>query len=250
MFTLRNIDTASIKSCDDLKEEIRIQFSDDIRRNFDVGYVQGSNLISVRSSHDVCEVWNSKRKGYELTLWCDGLKEGTSCKSRKRKHNEVESDYSSDEEKHQKKRKKSKREEREEKVEESVTLLKEKHGKNFTAMQYRIWGEMIGGDLHSSLETPPNTSMFIRAGGNTPSRRKSDNSVAQALTIIADQFSPSVSQSKPTGGSATSPAKMIENRSKCYRQLKELHDLKSTGVLTEAEYEAEKKSVVQTLKNL
>ena len=105
-------------------------------------------------------------------------------------------------------------------------------------MQYRIWGEMIGGDLHSSLETPPNTSMFIRAGGGTPSRKKSDQSVTQALTLIANQVSSLVydaGQSRPgTRRSPTtvsgSPAKMIENRSKCYHQLKELQDLKSAGV--------------------
>ena len=97
--------------------------------------------------------------------------------------------------------------------------------------------------------------MFIRAGCGTPSRKKSDSGVAQALTLIADHISSPTDQSRPgtRRNSATvnvSPAKTIENRSKCYHQLKELHDLKSTGILTDAEYEAEKKTVVQTLKNL
>ena len=47
-----------------------------------------------------------------------------------------------------------------------------------------------------------------------------------------------------------SPAKLIENRSKCYRQLSELNSLKSSGVLTEEEYVTEKDAVMETLKNL
>lgn len=243
MFTLRNVDASSIKSRDDLKDEIRVQLSDEIKDDFDVGYIQGCNLISVRTSQDVAEIWN----GREVTLWCDGLKISKSSKSLKRKHNELDSDEYSDEETDKKAPKKSKKAKKEEKVEEIVTELKKKHGKDYSPMQYRIWGEMVGGDLHSSLEVPPNTSMFVRAGGETPNRKK-DRSVAQALSLIADKMTPNDSPQK-ANSSNSSPARMIENRSKCYRQLMELHDLKSAGVLTEAEYLEEKRSVVQTLKS-
>lgn len=99
MFTLRDVDASSILSRDDLKEEIRVQLRDDIKEDFDVGYIQGCNLISVRSSQDVAEIWNAR----EVTLWCDGLKISKSSKSLKRKCNELDS---SDEEidKAQKKR--------------------------------------------------------------------------------------------------------------------------------------------------
>ena len=48
VFTLRNVDPASITSRDDLKAEIRVQLCDDVKNDFDVGYVQGSNFISIR----------------------------------------------------------------------------------------------------------------------------------------------------------------------------------------------------------
>jgi len=48
----------------------------------------------------------------------------------------------------------------------------------------------------------------------------------------------------------TSPAKIIENRSKCYKQLSELNNLKAAGVLTEEEYQLEKEAVMTTLKTL
>ena len=44
-FTLRNIDTALVCSCDDLKIVIRSQLCQDItQEDFDVGYVRGSIL--------------------------------------------------------------------------------------------------------------------------------------------------------------------------------------------------------------
>ena len=170
-FTLRNVNTAAIGSCEQLKCEIRSQLCGDIVQEFDVGYLQGSTLISIRTPHDLSEIWNDANKGNKVILWCDGLKEvaqGTikPSTSRRRKHCvDSDDDDSSDEmeassgkKKHGKKRK-SVQETREEKVEETVNTLKEKHGKTFTQMQYHIWGEMVGGGLHSSLDDPRNTSM-------------------------------------------------------------------------------------------
>ena len=62
-------------------------------------------------------------------------------------------------------KKKSRQEEKEELVESTIKKLKEKHGTRFTPMQVRIWSEMIAGDLYVSLDDPPKTSMFARAGG-------------------------------------------------------------------------------------
>ena len=116
----------------------------------------------------------------------------------------------------------------------------------------------LGGDvcrwyMYANLEEPPNTSMFTRAGGTTPSRSRSDQGVAEALTRVANQISgclTPVQASNRSPSLGTSPAKLIENRSKCYRQLTELNNLKSTGVLTEDEYQTEKDAIMATLKTL
>ncbi len=93
--------------------------------------------------------------------------------------------------------------------------------------------------------------MFARAGGGTPSR-KSNQGVAAALTGVANQLSGALSPVPTSNPSTlgTSPAKIIENRSKCYKQLSELNNLKTTGVLTEEEYQVEKDAVMTTLKTL
>ena len=70
-------------------------------------------------------------------------------------------------------------------VQQTIKLLKEKHGAAFNPMQIRIWSEMVAGDLHSNLDNPPTTSMFTRAGdgGRDSSKKiKSDsNSLTEAL---------------------------------------------------------------------
>ena len=186
-------------------------------------------------------------------MWCDGLRteQTNPLASRKRKNAIVSSDESSEDEQgraNKKRKRNTAVKSREEKVEEVVNSLKEKHNKLYTPMQYRIWGEMVVGNLHSSIEEPPSTSMFMRAGGSTP-KRKSGQSVNEALAFVADQISSVLSPSSSSVGGG-SPAKVIDNRTKCYKQLAELNNLRSSGVLDESEYHREKESVMATLKCL
>lgn len=146
----------------------------------------------------------------------------------------------------------SAQEEREEKVQSILRKQKDKHGTSFTPMQFRIWSEMHVGGIHSSLEDPPTSSMFVRAG--TGKKKDEGNmSMAEALTqaavAISSTLSPrsSLPSSQPTG---TSPAKLIDSRSKCYKQLSELNSLKASGILTEDEYAEEKESVMSLLRKL
>ena len=49
---------------------------------------------------------------------------------------------------------------------------------------------------------------------------------------------------------ASSPAKSIDNRSKCYKQLNELNGLKMAGVLSPEEFDTEKEAIMSVLKTL
>ena len=77
-FTLRNVDTISVNTQEKLKLLIRTQLQNDMSGNFDVRYLQGSTIVNIRSSEDLDEVWNDIRRGKNVVLWCDGLKEVTS----------------------------------------------------------------------------------------------------------------------------------------------------------------------------
>ena len=49
-FTIRDVDTVAISSCDDMKMLIREQLSEDIvTEDFDVGFVNGSSVIRIRN---------------------------------------------------------------------------------------------------------------------------------------------------------------------------------------------------------
>lgn len=74
MFAWRYISTQTVASHEQLKSEIARQLKDDVSGQFDVGFIQGASLISIRTSCDLSEVWGEVLKGSNVTLWCDGLK--------------------------------------------------------------------------------------------------------------------------------------------------------------------------------
>ena len=72
-FTLRNINVAEVDTCSRLKALIRAQLREDITASeFDVGFISGTSVVSVRSEEDLAEIWSSQLKGDRVVLWCDG----------------------------------------------------------------------------------------------------------------------------------------------------------------------------------
>ena len=191
----------------------------DIVKDFDVGFYNGSTVVSIRSEQDLREIWQDVKRGTQIVLWCDGLKGSEKNAPKKRKHDSSDESDSDHVVKKSSKRL-SAAKEREGKLEEAITSLQDKHRLAYTQMQYRIWAEMYVGEYHKSLIDPPSTSMFCRAGGDT--KKKKDTSTAANAP-----------------SHATSPGKLIENRSKCYKQLIDLKSLKAAGVLSESEYQTE-----------
>ena len=114
---------------------------------------------------------------------------------------------------------------------------------------------MVAGGMHGSTEkapeTEPETSMFLRAGKSTSKKASTANvteSMSKAMTQIASALTPSsTAASRASGGS---PAQIIDNRSKCYKQLGELRSLKESSLLSDAEYDTERAAVMTTFKNL
>lgn len=73
--------------------------------------------------------------------------------------------------------------------------------------------------------------------------------VSQAITQLTSALSPKTTL--PSAGStAGSSAKVIENQSKCYKQLSDLKNLHESGVLSEEEYRTERSIMVEMLKRL
>jgi len=94
-FTLRNINPDKVSTTHKLECVIRDQLFDEISRSsFDIGYIQGSHTVTIRSKEDLLEVWSNMKKSSNIILWCDGLKKSIS----ESKKGAISSDSSEDEE--------------------------------------------------------------------------------------------------------------------------------------------------------
>lgn len=234
IFTTRSIDTEKIISRDALKTAIRGQLRKDIiRTDFDVGFMNGNSVISIRNQEDLSEIWINLCKDKKVMLWCDGL--NVDCVTSKRKwspgldgNGTDEESCESEKKRCQKKKRLCAQEEREEQVKDTIDKLREKHGTRYSPMQFCIWSEMIQGGIHSSLtDCCPTSSMFVWAGGkNGAGRKKKDGSIAgigeivkEAAVAISSAFSSQPSLQPSSGNPlGSSPAKLIDSHSKCYKQ--------------------------------
>ena len=89
-------------------------------------------------------------------------------------------------------------------------------------------------------------------------RKIPDSGVAQALTEAASAITSVLTglgkAVPPPGHGATnnrcSPARLIDSRSKLYKQLSELQNSKSMGILNDAEYAIEKEMTMDLLRQL
>ena len=194
------------------------------------------------SKEDIGDLMGSVLKEDKVLLWCDGLgkepkeAEKNTCTCRA-KTSMIDSSDSDDEAPPSKRSKKG---DRDDKVQRCVEDLKEKHRQSaYTPIQYRIWAELlIGGVYRSTSEVPTHFTMFIRAGTGGAQKRKGN--------VVASVQAASTS----TASLGTSPAKLIDNRSKCYKQLADLSSLKQSGLLSETEYASEREAIMSMLKKL
>ena len=180
IFTLRNINPDKISTIHKLECVIRDQLFDEISRSsFDIGYIQGSHIVTIRSKEDLLEVWSNVKKGSNIILWCDGLKKSTS----ESKKGAISSDGSEDEEeipetvKRKRKRpektdeeedgetrkKRKKDEDKDKKVQTTIDQLTANiaHNKAYAPMQYRVWAEMYLGGVHPSLDSAPTSTTYV-----------------------------------------------------------------------------------------
>ena len=132
-------------------------------------------------------------------------------------------------------------------------------------MQYCNWAEMVANGMHTDSDKPIN-SMFKRAGDGSVTKPKASSlDMVQAFTEAAGQvssaaFSPppkaqlgSASNSTATFTSESfniSQVEIIDNCFKCYKQLHEVHNLKTQGFITDEEYAIEQKATMEVLKKL
>ena len=173
---LRNIPRS--ESIDGLKDVIKNQLKDEVCSNFDVGCMQGSSPVCLRTKKDLSEIWRTILKGNNMILWCDAWFE-KSIGNKKRAVDFVSSDDESELEVT-----KLRKEERLYNVEKTIRELKTKHRDNFTPMQYRVWAEMHVGGVHNSTDNPPNTTMFSCSSWWYHAISQKDNYWTSCITTV------------------------------------------------------------------
>ena len=92
VFSLRFLDSKHT-SCKKVKEGIRRHLPDDIiEDDLELGVVQGSTVVSIRSQSDLHEFFSYVRRGIKVTLWCNDLKVIERRQKRKRALSDSESE--------------------------------------------------------------------------------------------------------------------------------------------------------------
>ena len=74
------------------------------------------------------------------------------------------------------------------------------------------------------------------------------DAATEAVSQITAALGPRLAPAHPS--KSNSPAKIIDNRCKCYRQLSELNNLFEASLLSEAEYMKECEAIMSTLQRL
>lgn len=129
--------------------------------------------------------------------------------------------------------------------------LQAKHGPKYNAMQYTFWAEALLAETHSSFDEPPCSPLF-----NSGKSRRSGSTLTEAFSGLANSISDAMKHNvtaTPTVASAAdSPSKMsqVTLRSKYLEQIREIHSLFEMGALTAAEYEEQRKVVVEQMRQL
>ncbi len=226
---------------------LRVQLMEEFKEHvpatadFQVGYFETNQQSKVWlvTSEDLDLLYGKYSKGGAVTLWCDGRESDGQSVKRKRDTEKC-----------------TKRQEIEEEVASNYKMLIDTHQERYTNLQYRLWARMNATGLHDSMEDPPD----IPALSSTPKRRRKDSlsdSLAGAAVALASAFSDTKKGSSdpvPAGPSSdkigVSPGKAVELRMKNYQQLRYLQQLLDDRILSNEEFQQQKKDILGCLQNL
>ena len=141
VYVLRGLTEQLVATPKQLCEEIQKQFGCEVvpkSSEFPIGYMKGATKVHIRTAEDISDVWHFIKKGNQMLLWCQG-------------NLQVISDSDSDDEAKKprtKKKKSSALVEKNNRIESVLRDLEEKHGSQYTKVQYRIWAEMVDIGTH------------------------------------------------------------------------------------------------------
>ena len=228
---------------DSLREKLVEHFPDDLPDNlrFKVGYFEGRGSTKrwIFEPQDLETMYSSFDSSKVINLWCEGKSEqedNSNAPPAKRSRSGVKS---------------TRREQLEEEVDDIFKQLKEKHT-DMTAPKLRLWARLIQSGHHDDYDTPPNIPL-ITGSSSTKSKKES---VTDALTGAATAVVKMIqsNSSGPAAGASVSaqisPLKAAQLRRGCLEDLKKVKELLEDNVLSQQEFDEEKKRILGSLKTL
>ena len=159
--------------------------------------------------------------------------------------------------KNSRKQRKTKADDREEELESIFQQLKEKHESKYSGPQLRLWARMTVAKTHDDMDEPPKVPMITEAVQKSQPKDSLTDVFVSAATVFAKVFSLSQMSAVATGVPPTPPhppppppGKKVDLRMKNLEQLRQLQKLLEDGILSQEEFESQKKIVVLSLNNL
>ena len=243
-FTWRELYDVTHKflSVDGVRSALYHEFEQDIpvTGDFNLGYYEGKQqkkkwLVSLS---DLDAMYCHYKGKTQISLWCDGKavdneEEQPNPSKRRRKDKEAG----------------QKTDEKESELESIFLKLKNKHGTEYSGPQLRLWARMITAKTHDDFDNPPRVPMIT--GVDKCKRRESLSDVlADAAIAVTKVFSPKSVNENSGPLSTFSPSKKIDLRLKNLEQLRQLQRLQEEGILTQEEFQSQKKIVLGSLNNL
>ena len=147
--------------------------------DFEVGYFRGQQKVWIMTDDDLTDAWSTLSKGTS-SLWCREVR-----KSAKQLDSSGEESDIPDEpplKKAKTCKSVSASEDKQRRVEDVKQKLVDKHGGEYSTMQYRLWAEMVAIGSHSSLDTSPCVPMFT--GGRTKAKQNSAKLNTDMTTVF------------------------------------------------------------------
>ena len=226
---------------DSLKEKLVEHFPNDLPTSlqFKVGYFEGRGSTKrwIFEAHDLQTMYSSADKGSKtINLWCEGKTE------------QDENDPLPPAKKSRSSVKSTRREQLEEEVDDIFKQLKEKH-QDMTAPKLRLWACLIQSGHHDDYDTPPNIPL-ITGSSSKPKKESIADALTGAATAVVKMIQSTGSSSCASVPAQMSPLKAAQLRRGCLEDLKKVKELLEDGVLTQQEFDEEKRRILGTLKSL
>ena len=234
-----------------LRSALYHELEDEISDNdeYSLGYFEGKQQKKkwLVSSSDIDAMYGYFEGKPRISLWCDDKQppeseyddeKGRSKRKKRRKSSKTQ--------------RKTKLDEREEELESIFQQLKERHESKFSGPQLRLWARMIVAKTHEDMDEPPKVPMITGATKISQPKESLTDAFVSAATAIAKVLSPSQASVSSADSQKVplSPGKKLDLRMKNLEQLRQLQKLFEDGILSQEEFDSQKKIVVLSLNHL